>query len=301
MDAPTSPHRADDGGITRRSITTRTSTSTPAIRSVRTSARTSSSTWATSRFSCRSNGIQPYSLNAPGASVHRLREAHAQHRVGLHRNHVEQGLGLVGELRLRELHAEAVREQPRHDVLQRAGGYTRERLSASFGLDDYSYNSNPSSWSMKDTGVYRTGKLRLAADRVIVSGGVRVDAYNNQSTVLADAKDNHVGGSVGVAFLPDAGIKLRANYAEGFKVPSPQQVAGDGAVYYLPNLALEPENSKTFEFGADVDRNHVNAAVTWFHAGLEQQDHRSWRYWCVLGRLWVLPVSEHQGVDACRT
>lgn len=145
-------------------------------------------------------------------------------------------------------------------------GYTHARFSASFGFDNYSYDSDPASWSMKDTGLYGTGKFRMLDDRLIVSAGLRFDAYTNESAVIASAKDNRLGGSVGAAFLPAAWVKLRANYAEGFKVPAPNQVAGDGAIFYLPNLDLAPENSKTLEFGADVDRNHVTAAVTWFHS-----------------------------------
>lgn len=151
------------------------------------------------------------------------------------------------------------------------GGYTRGQFSASLGLDNYSYESDPASWLMKDTGVYAAGRVRLAQDRLIVSGGLRFDAYTNESSAIASAKDDHLGGSVGVAFLPDSWVKLRANYAEGFKVPAPPQVAGDGAIYYLPNLDLRPESSKTFEFGADVDRNHITAAVTWFHANWDDK------------------------------
>jgi vitamin B12 transporter len=146
------------------------------------------------------------------------------------------------------------------------GGYTRARFSASFGLDDYSYDSKPASWSMKDTGFYTTGKLRLAADRVIVSGGLRFDTYTNESTAMASAENDHVGGSAGLALLPASWVKLRANYAEGFKVPAPTQVAGDGALYYLPNRGLQPENSRTVEFGADIESQHVTAGVTWFRA-----------------------------------
>jgi vitamin B12 transporter len=66
-------------------------------------------------------------------------------------------------------------------------------------------------------------------------------------------------------------LKLRANYAEGFKMPSPSQVAGDGAVYYLPNPGLKPEESKAYEFGADIDWNYVNASLTWFDSDWENK------------------------------
>lgn len=143
--------------------------------------------------------------------------------------------------------------------------YIQRLFSASFGLDDYEYASDPSSWSTKDVGIYATGKVRAAAERLVFTAGLRYDSYTNKSTVLS-ADDSHTGGSVGVAYLPERWVKLRANFAEGFKVPSPQQVAGDGAVFYLPNLSLQPEASKTFEFGGDIDWQYVEAGLTWFHA-----------------------------------
>jgi vitamin B12 transporter len=146
------------------------------------------------------------------------------------------------------------------------GGYSRSRFSLSFGLDDYEYASDPSSWTMKSVGVYGTGKVRLADDRLILSAGLRTDSYTNNSIGIAKATDQHTGGSVGAAYLPQPWLKLRANYAEGFKMPAPQQVAGDGSIYYLPNSSLQPETSQTFEFGGDVDWHALQASVTWFHS-----------------------------------
>ncbi len=146
------------------------------------------------------------------------------------------------------------------------GGYTQSVFSVSFGLDDYEYASDPSSWTMTSTGVYATGKARLYGDRLILSAGLRFDSYTNDNIGIAKATDQHTGGSVGAAYLPQQWLKLRANYAEGFKMPSPQQIAGDGSVYYLPNPSLQPEGSKTFEFGGDVDWHALQANLTWFHS-----------------------------------
>jgi vitamin B12 transporter len=50
-------------------------------------------------------------------------------------------------------------------------------------------------------------------------------------------------------------------------MPSPAQTGGTAGPYgYLPNPSLVPEKSNTYEFGADVNWNHVNASLTWFHS-----------------------------------
>jgi vitamin B12 transporter len=145
-------------------------------------------------------------------------------------------------------------------------GYTRSRFSVSFGLDDYEYAPDPSNWRTRSVGVYGTGTLRLAHDRLMLSAGFRSDFYTNDSVGVAKTTDRHSGGSAGAAWLPQQWLKLRANYAEGFKMPAPPQVAGDGSIYYLPNPSLQPETSHTFEFGGDVDGRVLQASLTWFHS-----------------------------------
>ena len=130
----------------------------------------------------------------------------------------------------------------------------------------YSYASYTNKMAMEDTGAYLTGKLRLLDERLIFSAGLRYDRYENSSAVMDTKKDSHTGGSVGVSYLPHDWLKLRANYADGFKAPSPQQVGGDGPYYFLANASLKPEESKTWEFGGDINWNHVNASLTYFHS-----------------------------------
>jgi vitamin B12 transporter len=144
------------------------------------------------------------------------------------------------------------------------GGFDHTKVSASFGFDTYQYESDPSSWSMKDNGAYGTVRVR-PSEQLILSAGLRSDRFTNVSPVLT-ANDNHTGGSAGVAYLPRPWLKLRTNWAQGFKVPSPQQVAGDGAVFYQANLSLQPEKSNTVEFGGDIASDYVTAGLTWFHA-----------------------------------
>ena len=157
------------------------------------------------------------------------------------------------------------------------GGYNGSLVSASVGLDNYKYSSDPDhlpssgEWYMRDTGVYATGKLRLFDEKLIFSAGLRYDSYANDNNLLDDAGDGNTSASVGAAYLPQRWLKLRVNYAEGFKMPSPTQMAGDGAIYYLPNMDLLPEKNKTVEFGGDINWNYINTSVTWFHSDWENK------------------------------
>jgi vitamin B12 transporter len=118
---------------------------------------------------------------------------------------------------------------------------------------------------MEDKGFYATGKLRFLEEKLIFAVGLRHDQYTNKSNEAPSNTKKHTGGSAGVSYLPVEWLKLRANYAEGFKMPSPRQVGGS-APYDVPNTALRPEESRTCEFGADIDWNYASASLTWFHS-----------------------------------
>ncbi|MDR2208859.1 MAG: TonB-dependent receptor [Azoarcus sp.] len=148
--------------------------------------------------------------------------------------------------------------------------YRASLFSLSGGVDRYQYDisgfsGDPKS-TMKDTGVYMAGKLHFLEDRLVFSLGLRHDKYENSGTAMDSQDDTHTGGSIGVSYLPLSWLKLRANYSSGFKMPSPQQVGGDGPYYYVANPALKPEQNKTWEFGADIDWRNVNASLTYFHS-----------------------------------
>jgi vitamin B12 transporter len=174
------------------------------------------------------------------------------------------------------------------------GGYEGEMASVSIGVDYYKYDIKPSDissekYSMRDVGVYATGKLRFLDERLIFSAGLRRDSYKNDgltATVDLREKDSQTTGSVGIAFLPVAWLKLRANYAEGFKMPSPEQITG--GQYYLPNYSLGPETSKTWEFGADVNWHYFNTSLTWFHSDWKDK----------IVTLGSYPVTRYENLDA---
>ncbi|MDR2508320.1 MAG: TonB-dependent receptor [Candidatus Accumulibacter sp.] len=176
------------------------------------------------------------------------------------------------------------------------GGYNGSMFSVSAGLDHYKYEARPDSmttnkWTMEDLGVYATGKLRLLNERLIFSAGLRHDSYTNKGNTLSSSKDSHTTGSVGVSYLPLDWLKLRANYAEGFKMPSAAQIAGGATAWSvtLPNSSLSPEKSKTYEIGADVHWRQVNASLTYFHSGWKNK---------ILSQMVASGTYQNQNLDA---
>ncbi|MDR0578842.1 MAG: TonB-dependent receptor [Candidatus Accumulibacter sp.] len=149
------------------------------------------------------------------------------------------------------------------------GGYNGLMASISAGVDYLEYKNSQNNQSykstMEDKGLYATGKLRFLDEKLIFSAGLRHDQYTNKSNEASSNTKNHTGGSLGVAYLPADWLKLRANYAEGFKMPSPRQIGGS-APYDISNTSLRPEESKTYEFGADIHWNYIASSLTWFHS-----------------------------------
>ncbi|SDH71820.1 TonB-dependent receptor plug domain-containing protein [Propionivibrio dicarboxylicus] len=159
-------------------------------------------------------------------------------------------------------------------MLNGQAGYNGSLWSLSVGIDSleyHNYASNaPAKPTMADHGAYFSSKLRLLDERLIFSVGGRYDKYTNTSVSGTDYTDSHFGGSYGVAWLPVEGLKLRTNYAEGFKMPSPRQVGGSSP-YYNANPNLQPEKGKTWEIGADFDWKSMAASLTYFHSSYENK------------------------------
>ena len=154
-------------------------------------------------------------------------------------------------------------------------GYTADIFTLSAGADYLRYKSLPYTWQpdeniKQDTGVYFTGKLRFFDEHLIFSAGGRYDSYSSKGGSLPEQDYSNLGGSVGAAYLPAEWLKLRANYAEGFRVPSSSQMSGDGNIT-APNPDLQPEKSKTVEFGADINWNFIDAGLTYFHSNWDNK------------------------------
>ena len=116
--------------------------------------------------------------------------------------------------------------------------------------------------SSKNYAGYLLGKLRLADEKLILSAGGRYDSYTI-SGYGSSNDETKFTPSVGAAFSPYDFLKLRANYSEGFSVPTPLQWLGDGT-NYIANPGLKPQKSQTFEIGADISWEYIDSSITYF-------------------------------------
>ena len=148
------------------------------------------------------------------------------------------------------------------------------------GLDYYTADYNKWVWHVSpppddagktDTGGYLLAKLAFFNDTLWFNGGLRYGQYEVEVKDVGgvNVKQHKLTPGLGVAYLPFEWLKLRANYAESFKMPEPQNIAynfissstGDR---YIPNPDLKPETAKTWEIGADLSYKGAALALTYF-------------------------------------
>jgi hemoglobin/transferrin/lactoferrin receptor protein len=110
-------------------------------------------------------------------------------------------------------------------------------------------------------GVFIQDEIVLAGGALRIIPAVRYDAYDLSTDTdplylgtRADQSDGHVSPKIGAVWQVTHGFQLFANYAEGFKAPTPSQVNNyfaNLAFGYtsLPNPNLKPETSQSTEIG----------------------------------------------------
>ena len=148
------------------------------------------------------------------------------------------------------------------------------------GFDWVNYEVE-TTWDPKKTeydnpSYFLLAKTRLFDQRFIVSGGLRYDEYDVEVKEPAGRTedDDNLSPRFGVAYLITDYLKLRANYGEGFMIPSADQMAADYVVWgthYLGNPNLDPEESKTYEGGIDFSYGSFNSSLTYFYTDFEDK------------------------------
>ena len=131
----------------------------------------------------------------------------------------------------------------------------------------------------KDFGAFLSGKLRFLEDSLIFSAGGRFDSYDIEgsfegTTTKSKMSETNFSPSLGLAWLPVDWVKLRGNFSQGFRMPSPSQFWGVydyGSSKYVGNPDLKPEKSKTWEVGLDVSWEFTNASLTYFRTKWEDK------------------------------
>ena len=148
------------------------------------------------------------------------------------------------------------------------------------GVDWLSYDVEnsytPEETEYDNLAVFGLGKTKLFNDSLIFNYGLRYDYYDVQVSEPAgrDEDQTKLTPMVGVAYLINENAKIRAQYAEGFVMPSAQQLAADYTSYYgatVGNADLDPESSNTYEGGIDTNYKGFLTSLTYFYTEYEDK------------------------------
>jgi vitamin B12 transporter len=156
-----------------------------------------------------------------------------------------------------------------------SAGYNSRYVDVDLGMDFVKHSVEgmyDGSSVTKNLGFYMSSKIKLLDDSLFFSFGGRYDhfTFDNRDPAFSDKPSrskNFFSPSVGVSYLPFDWLKLRANYSQGMRMPSAYEISGAiaGPYTYHPNPDLQPEESKTYEIGIDVDYSFFTASLTYFH------------------------------------
>jgi len=152
--------------------------------------------------------------------------------------------------------------------------YNSDSLTINVGADYLKYSlktDDLDTGESQDSAGFFTGRYRLFDEKLILSAGGRFDHYKVESAGGGNSSsDDNFAPSLGLVVVPQNWLKLRANYAEGFRMPTPNEYLGD-AIWYIGNSDLRPEKSKTYEAGADVTVGIFTSSLTYFHTNADDK------------------------------
>ncbi|MCG8632335.1 MAG: TonB-dependent receptor [Desulfobacterales bacterium] len=133
---------------------------------------------------------------------------------------------------------------------------------------DYSYTPQRSTY--ENIAGFLLGRMGFLDDRLTASAGLRYDRYEVEMVEPSGntEDDSNLGVNLGLAYLANDWLKLRAGYSTAFIMPSADELAADytsGSTTYQGNPDLDPETSATYEGGLDLAFDAVTAGVTYFY------------------------------------
>ncbi len=163
--------------------------------------------------------------------------------------------------------------------VQASGVFDFATLTAGFDWLDYevknTYESEKTTY--ENPAVFLLGSSSVVNDQLTFNYGLRYDWYKVKVTEPAgnDETEKNLTPMIGVAYQVTEVLKIRAQYAQAFTMPSADQLAAN---YYSSwgtliegNPDLDPEKSKTYEGGLDIDWNGLSASLTYFHTDFKDK------------------------------
>ncbi len=151
-------------------------------------------------------------------------------------------------------------------------------VTAGFDWVDYQIDNtwSPEGTSYTNPALFLLGKGSYLNDRLIANAGLRYDWFEVEvkEPVGRTEDQSNLTPKIGLAWLATDKIKLRAQYAQGFMMPSADQLAIDMVSFgrhIVGNPDLDPEKSQTYEAGLDYTRLGFLFSLTYFHTDFEDK------------------------------
>ncbi|MHB8809259.1 MAG: TonB-dependent receptor plug domain-containing protein [Desulfobulbaceae bacterium] len=151
-------------------------------------------------------------------------------------------------------------------------------LTAGFDWIKYEVENTwtPEATEYANPAAFLLGKGEFIDQRLVITAGLRHDWYSVEVSQPAgrDEDENHLTPSVGLAWSLNDASKLRARYAEGFVMPSADQLAADywnWGIRTVGNPDLQPEKSKTVDGGIDYAAAGLTGSLTLFITDFEDK------------------------------
>lgn len=128
---------------------------------------------------------------------------------------------------------------------------------------------NPKQTSYDNPALFLLAGVGVLDERLTFSGGVRQDWYSVEVEQPAgrDEDTSHFTPQLGVAWMVTDALKLRGQVAQGFVMPSADQLAIDMVTFgthTVGNPYLDPEKTLTWEGGVEYAENGLSGALTFF-------------------------------------
>lgn len=135
---------------------------------------------------------------------------------------------------------------------------------------------SPEETAYTNPALFFLGKGSYLGDSLIANLGLRYDWFEVEVEDPAGRTEDQsrLTPKFGLAWLASDSIKLRAQYAQGFMMPSANQLAINTVSYgqqVVGNPDLDPEKSQTYEAGVDYTQNALLASLTYFYTEFEDK------------------------------
>ncbi|RLB39868.1 MAG: TonB-dependent receptor [Deltaproteobacteria bacterium] len=183
-------------------------------------------------------------------------------------------------------------------------------VTAGFDWEKFKLKSlySPKDSEYNNPAFFLLGKTKLLNQRLILTGGIRYDDYEVKVREGEGSKEDetNVAPRVGVAYIVTKNLRVRANYGEAFRMPTPENLAADftssWGTHFVGNPDLDPEKSKTYEVGADFGYQSLSLALTYFYTKFKDKIQNSFTpsgdtTWENVGEATISGVEAYFSVD----